>query len=302
MKKIILVFLACISFLCIVLIFIEEKHYKIEDNLVINSSFNYSNNTKRNYHYLNYTENNNYLITNQDDIKNAIYTGLNEGKDIITLNCNYSDYNDCLNDFHTVYDNKNLIKTISNYVSPYNKYSLINYRININDNHAKIVLIIEKKYTNNQIEKINNIIDKYINELYFENKSDEEKVKWAHDFIINNVEYDLDALEKREGTGFSAYDAIVSNKAVCLGYAEAMAIILDKFNIPNIMISNDMHIWNMVFLNKVWLHVDTTWDDSMNSSDIRYDYYLITSDELASLDSSDNHRYDSNIYVETLLN
>ena len=63
-----------------------------------------------------------------------------------------------------------------------------------------------------------------------------------------------------------------------------------------------MHIWNMVFLNKVWLHVDTTWDDSMNSSDIRYDYYLITSDELASLDSSDNHRYDSNIYVETLLN
>ena len=68
------------------------------------------------------------------------------------------------------------------------------------------------------------------------------------------------------------------------------------------VICNDMHIWNMVFLNKVWLHVDTTWDDSMNSSDIRYDYYLITSDELASLDSSDNHRCDSNIYVETLLN
>lgn len=280
MKKILLLFLVCFILLYVSLMFRGYKENIIDNTLVINDG---------------------YVVANQNDIIKAIYNGLNTGIDAITMVCNYSDYNDCIDDFYTVYDNSNLMKSISDYIDPYNKYSLMIYHININGNHAKIVLNIDKKYTKEQIIEIDNIIDSYIEDLDLNNMTTEEKVKWAHDFIVNWVEYDIDSLEKREGNGFSAYDAIINNKAVCLGYAEAMAIILNKFNIPNIMISNDIHIWNMVYLNNSWLHIDTTWDDSLNSDDIKYDYYLITSEVLASIDSSDNHKYNFNDY-EFLLN
>jgi transglutaminase/protease-like cytokinesis protein 3 len=190
--------------------------------------------------------------------------------------------------------------SISNYVSPYNRYTSTKYRININNGYAKIELNIEKKYSKEQIKEINEVINNNINKLDLDKMNDKEKIKWTHDFITKKNEYDYSALKIGDGDAYSAYGAIVGNKAVCLGYAEAMAILLDRFNIPNIMVSNDYHIWNLVNIDDKWLHLDATWDDTAING--KCDYYLVTSDKLSKLDSSDNHKYNYNYYVETLMN
>ena len=249
----------------------------------------------------NYEYSYNNIIKNKDDIKKAIYNGLNDDNDIITLYCGYDNYNDCLNDFYNIYENKMLMKSINNYVSPYNKFSTTRYRININNGKAKIAIDINRKYTKKQIKEIDNKIDIYLRKLDLNNMSDMGKIKWAHDFIIKRNEYDDIATEIGKGDAYSAYGALVGNQAVCQGYAEAMAILLDKFNIPNIMISNNVHMWNLVNINGKWLHLDLTWDDLMSSDEsqtIRYDYFLVTTIELPYLDSSINHLFDKNYYLE----
>ncbi len=259
------------------------------------------NSNKRNYNYLSYTNNNNYYVTNQDDFKNAIYNGLNSGSDDITLYCKYDNNDDCLNDFYTIYKNKPLLSSINNYVNPYNKYKSTRYRINISNDHVTITLEIDKKYTQKQIDEIDRMLDTYLNELDINEMTDIEKVKWAHDFIINRNKYAKDS----PNDTYSAYDAIINSKATCQGYTEAIAILLDKFNIPNIMISSNTHIWNLVKIDGKWLHLDTTWDDPIYSSgkeETLYDYYLVSSEQLANLDNSNSHKFNATYYLETLKN
>ncbi len=274
----------------------------IDNNYPINNEIVDS--TKRNYNYINYKNNTNYNIKNKDDIKNAIYNGLNDGKNTITLYCKYRDNDECLNDFYSIYKNKSLMSSINNYVNPYNMYSSIRYRININNGHIKINLDITKKYTEEEIKEINKTIDNYLNNLNINEMTDSEKIKWAHDFIVDRNKYDEEAIQIGSGSAYNAYGAIVNNKAICRGYAEAMAIILDKLNIPNIMISSGIHIWNLVNLDGSWLHLDTTWDDPIYTSGKEakiYDYYLITTEELAKLDNSNSHTFNSNYYIETTI-
>ena len=272
----------------------------VSSNLSISSNL-YSTKSKRDYNYLYYTNGNDYLVVDKNDIKKSIYNGLNEGKDVITLYCNYDE---CLNDFHSVYKDKLLMASINNYVSPYNRYSSTKYKIKISNGNVKIELLITKKYTEEQMKEIDDKIDYYLNKLDLNKMSTGNKIKWAHDFIVNRNKYDVDA-KKGIGNSYNAYGAIVENKAVCQGYAEAMAILLDRFDIPNIMVSNNVHVWNLVNVNGKWLHLDATWDDPItsNGKQLReHDYYLISSKKLLKLDNSDNHVFNSNNYLETLSN
>ena len=283
-----------------------DKTNNLANNIDIVSINEIEKKDKRNYNYVFYTNNDNYYISNIDDIKNSIYNGLNNGKDTIILYCKYNNNDDCLNDFYTVYNNKLLMSSINDYVSPYNKYSSTSYRININNGNVKISLDIDKKYTDEQIKEIDEKLDNYLNELNIDTMSDIDKIKWAHDFLIDKNKYDLNAAEYHTGgNSFNAYGAIVENQAVCQGYAEAMSIILDRFNIPNIMISNRNHIWNLVNIDSKWLHLDATWDDPVyenGKNDKIYDYYLITTEKLNNLDNSSSHQFDSNYYLESLIN
>lgn len=280
--------------------YIYVNEFEVSNNTVkmVNTTYN----NKREYNFIVYKNSNNYNIASRDDIKNAIYNGLNDGNNNITMYCIYDNYNECISDFRSIYRNKRLLYSINNYVSPYNRYLSLNYKININNGKAKIEITVTKKYSDNQIEEINKKIDKYISKLKINKMSDEEKIKWAHDFIIDRNKYDKEAIKKGSGDAYSAYGALVGNKAICQGYAEAIAIVLDRFDIPNILISNDLHIWNLVYVNNKWYHLDATWDDPIlyNGKQTKiYDYYLITSKRLSGIDSSSNHKFDSKYYKET---
>ena len=69
-------------------------------------------------------------------------------------------------------------------------------------------------------------------------------------------------------------------------------LFLNRFNIPNIKIASKNHIWNLVYIEDNWYHLDLTWDDPLLEDGreiIDYSYFLITTEELYSKD--DNQHY-----------
>jgi len=75
-----------------------------------------------------------------------------------------------------------------------------------------------------------------------------------------------------------------------------MAIFLDKLNIANYKISSEDHVWNLVYINDKWLHLDLTWNDT-DDSYYQTLYFLIDNSELFKYDK-DNYHFDDNFYIE----
>ena len=76
----------------------------------------------------------------------------------------------------------------------------------------------------------------------------------------------------------------------------------DRLNIKNVKISNDTHIWNLVYINNKWLNLDVTWDDPVNDLNrdmLLHEYFLKTREEFNKIDSlnpKNKHVYDEAIY------
>ena len=77
-----------------------------------------------------------------------------------------------------------------------------------------------------------------------------------------------------------------------------MKLFLDKLNIINYKISNDQHIWNLVYLDGNWVHLDLTWDDPVSDKNITRDNYFLISTKTLDLLDDDVHYFNSNIFKE----
>lgn len=107
------------------------------------------------------------------------------------------------------------------------------------------------------------------------------KIKYIHDYIINNSEYDLTA-----SMANNIYGALVKGKAKCDGYAHAFNYICQKAGIRTVTVlgrtvdsnADEYHVWNKVYYNKKWYNVDVTWDDPVNNlkENICYNYFMIS--------------------------
>lgn len=97
--------------------------------------------------------------------------------------------------------------------------------------------------------------------------SNYQQIQYIHNWLIDNLEYD---------TTYSAennrdiYGALINKKVVCEGYAKTFKYLLDKLEIPCILVSGEAensegtrenHMWNYVKINEQWYSVDVTWDD-----------------------------------------
>ena len=125
---------------------------------------------------------------------------------------------------------------------------------------------------------------------FFQNvkyKSDYEKVKYVHDFILNNIKYD-----KASAHPHSVLGIVYNKKAVCEGIAKYMKLALDSLGVKSIVVTgigvnpttsrndNEDHAWNMVMVNGGWYHVDATYDLGLKHQINRYDYFLIKDSEI----------------------
>ena len=147
--------------------------------------------------------------------------------------------------------------------------------------------------------------DKIIEENITYNMTDKDKIRVLHDYIINNTKYDV----TRANEGTSSYDSsrilglLYEHYAICSGYADTMAVILDKLGINNYKVASKSHVWNAVYLDNKWYHLDLTWDDPVSTSGkdiLDHTYFLIDTSTLGEVmdNDDDEHVFDKKIYSE----
>lgn len=108
---------------------------------------------------------------------------------------------------------------------------------------------------------------------------DFEKVRFINQLLIDKITYSFCSSYDNGQTIYlpeaayihSAYGALVNGKAVCEGYAKAMKVLLDKLQIPCVLVSGyaqgleangyEPHMWNAVKLDGHWYGIDVTWND-----------------------------------------
>ncbi len=125
-------------------------------------------------------------------------------------------------------------------------------------------------------------VSKILKTIIVPGMSDYEKELAIHDYIVSNCEYGV--TEQFKEYAFCAYGALVQKKAVCNGYAEAMALLLNCVDIENKIITgwgNDvLHAWNLVCIDGEWYQVDATWDDPLPDKGpiVNHTYFNVTDD------------------------
>ena len=229
-------------------------------------------------------------VSSYKELINMIYTIINSGDDSFTFKCNYDN---CIKDMYALADDTKTVPNINNFVHPYNSFSSINVDIN---EIGTITIRTKKTYNSEQIDVIDSYIDEFIKNNINDSMDTKEKIKLFHDYIINNTIYD----ENNTENSYNAYTLIKTGKAICGGYSDIMAIYLDKLGIKNYKITSDTHIWNLVYLDNKWYHLDATWDDPVSNDKNQYlihNFFLIPTDELLKLDNVE-HNYNKEIYLE----
>ena len=236
------------------------------------------------------------VLTSKEDIINSVYYTINSG---ITETEKYcaKDYDDCYQDITDVSNDKELLSTLNNYVHPFNTFETISFDFDMN----KVKITIQHIYNDEEIDKVNSVVDSIIEKNINSSMSTKEKIKTIHDYIIDNTDYDKLKADNKEDTTYksnTAYGVLIQEYGICSGYSDAMAIFLDKLNIINYKISNDQHIWNLVYLDNRWLHLDLTWDDPISDQNITRDnYFLITSKTLEEFNDG-VHYFNNDTYPE----
>lgn len=247
-----------------------------------------------NFNYLkNWTDD----VSNKQELLNYIYYVINTGSEYADGECT-KEYTNCTKDLNDIANDEETLSLINNYVHPFNSFKTISFTYN---NTGRFSLIIEHIYSPEEITAINYIVDAKIKETINDNMTTEEKIKKVHDYIIDSTKYDTLKTENIHDDTYksnTAYGVLVQGYGICSGYADTISIFLNKLNIKNYKISNDTHIWNLVHINGIWTHLDSTWDDPISDRNLNRDtYFLITYDELVNL-NDDTHNFDKKVYTE----
>ena len=138
------------------------------------------------------------------------------------------------------------------------------------------------------IQRVEAISDNVVNNADLES-SRYDKIKYVHDYIVENAHYDQQDMAENS----TLYGLLVNNAAICEGYAKAFKYMMDKLNIPCVVVygegissdgSSEYHAWNEVQMeNGVWYAVDTSWDDPIIigngklTDEYKYKYFLVGS-------------------------
>lgn len=257
-----------------------------------------ANNYRKNYSFGFIKLENNYIPYAYQDLLNIIYSTLNNGWESFTFYCP-KEYIDCIKDIKSITEDEILLTNINNFVHPYNSFSNLK---TVYDHLGEITLKITKLYNSDEIERLNNEVNKVIDTYITDIMTTEEKIKVIHDYIINNTVYDSVAAKniKNYSRSNTALGALFDKKALCGGYSDTMALFLHKLDVRNFKIASDNHVWNAVFVNDQWKHLDLTWDDPIsedNQNYLLYKFFLIDTDTLHKEDVK-SHIFDYLIYHE----
>lgn len=102
--------------------------------------------------------------------------------------------------------------------------------------------------------------------------TDYDKMKFVHDYLVDNVTYDHFCSDKDSKTkpqvssqqSHTVYGALINDLAVCDGYAKTYQLIMNMLGIECEYIDGDAgggHAWNFMKLDGKYYWMDVTWDD-----------------------------------------
>lgn len=234
----------------------------------------------------------------KQEIINIFYTAINSGQKTFTFYCP-NRYKDCTQDVEELANDQTLLSHINNFVHPYNGFKHIETEY---DSLGQVTIRVYKNYTNEEIRAINEKVDNIYQQIVVDDDSDQNKIKIIHDYIINHSKYDSLRSDQNIVNYKSdiAYGPLFEGYALCGGYTDAMELFLEKMGLKSYKISSENHVWNAVYLDGKWYHLDLTWDDPVttNGSDVlEHNFFLIQTNELNEIET-EQHIFDLNIYQE----
>ena len=313
MKKLIIPII-CIILIAITVVFLNPltdtfaEIVSSEPELIIKENNNYT----KNIDYLYVQRTDDYIPYSYQDLLNIYYSVINNGWDQFTFYCP-EEYTKCLNDVSQISSDELILTHLNNYVHPFNSFT--NVKTSINEN-GEINLTIEYLYTDAEMTAINTKADEILATILTNEMNDYEKIKTIHDYIVNNVKYDIERNEENDSkyNSYTAYGPLFEGYATCNGYTDLMAIFLTKIGFNNFKVattpdeisySTTGHIWNAVYLNDEWLHIDLTWDDPVSSDGKDYlfhTYFLVSTEAMKEADQGETvieeHNFNPLFYLE----
>ncbi len=313
MKKILFLIITIALFLGVIVYFNPITDFLAAEiskkpTLVIKPGNNYT----KNKDYLFIQESKDYIPYSYQDLLNIVYSVLDNGWDTFTFYCP-KEYTECINDVEKLSDDEVVFSHINNYVHPFNSATNIDTSISLSGEITYNVTHLYKKEEINLIEKE---IDRIISEIITPDLEEYDKIKTVHDYLVNNVKYDVERNEneKSKYNSYTAYGPIIEGYGTCNGYTDALAIFLTKLGYDNykvatppelISYSDSGHVWNAINYENNWLHIDVTWDDPVSNDGKDYlfhTYFLVNDEAIAEADKGDTtieeHNYEKKYYLE----
>ena len=136
-------------------------------------------------------------------------------------------------------------------------------------------------------KQLETVITKILTSRKFDTMDKYDKELTLHDYLVKNVSY----VDDPNNDTTSIVAALISNRAVCDGYAKAFKLLCDQAGLSCIVVSGkatplnmpeESHSWNIVKLNGVCSHVDVTWDSTTRGdNDTCYDHFNLTDKDMA---------------------
>lgn len=145
-------------------------------------------------------------------------------------------------------------------------------------------------YTKQEVEEINEKVHRVLQKMLsrVNGTTDYEKEKSVHDLLIENVLYDMSALQnlhKHSPRSNSILGVLFYKTAVCEGIAKVTKMLLNLLDIKCIvatgMAGGELHAWNIVKIDSKPYHLDVTWDINLSTKKYRrYDYFNLSDKEI----------------------
>lgn len=271
------------------------------------TSYNKNDYTRQdNFEYVKFT--NEFIVHSAKELLNVVYTVIDSGINEFTFYCD-KNYTNCQNDIESISGNTDYFTIINNFVHPFNSYNKLYISTNT---VGKITISLEKLYSEDEINKIMAYIYTFESKMITNTMNDKDKIKAFHDYVINDTKYDSEKANqmknniysRNENQSHKASGIVENHLALCSGYTDLMAIYLNYIGIKNFKISNDSHIWNAIYLDNNWYHLDLTWDDPVTQSGkdlLIYEFFVIDDNKLKEKDTEE-HNYNTYIYKEITTN
>lgn len=220
------------------------------------------------------------VVVNKNEQINLIRQAVKNREPELTLRYN-GNHQALYNDTNQVWSLLGSMKAADSPVSgDYIRFSVKSMKVSKEYNSSYATFHYEFSYldTASEDKAVGDKVTSILKKLDVSSKSNYEKIKAIHDYIVKNASYDQ-TLSK-----YSAYDNLIGKSSVCQGYALLTYRMMNQAGIPCRIITGmgngGSHAWNIVKLQGKWYNLDCTFDDPIvitpdgTTETVSYNYFL----------------------------